>query len=507
MTSVYAQDVFIKTFHLQPQSIYDGGFIKIISNVNGINIIGRNNIIVADSAAHPLIDSVFENTQYTLNWNNSIAFNDSVFASVGLFAIYNYKSFGIFGLKDNNYNQQVMKAFSFDSISSTLSLTAIAQSNGQDYYLIGLLNIFISPTLSDYRFVLLKTDSIGNLKWSKTLSVNDNNYTFKRFNYIFKTNDGNLLIGGSLGLPIANSISTITKIDTAGNVIWAKKVVVEDDYPMQDMLLNDDGSMTLLRKETGKGAGLSKVDSAGNILWSKSYGGSSWCFGRALTKTSDGGYAIVSSVNGTFPGWTNDGIGLLKTDSIGNLQWRHDYSYSETRAVRSVAQTADGGYLIAGSQHNPNGGSDGLLIKTDSSGHVGSCYETTPPYFTQSFADSTVDIQVIVGNIELRDTTLTIYPDTSGTFTTLCETVGIEEQTLTYSPTAYPNPFTATLTVTHPAAKGSIFIIDITGKEVYRTAFTNSTEQQLQLEWLQPGMYFLTVSTNGVGSTNKIIKL
>lgn len=70
-----------------------------------------------------------------------------------------------------------------------------------------------------------------------------------------------------------------------------------------------------------------------------------------------------------------------------------------------------------------------------------------------------------------------------------------------------PNPFTDMLTVTHPSAKGSIFITDITGKKVYSTTFTNNIQQQLQLAWLQQGMYFITCTINGAGSTKKIIKL
>lgn len=84
---------------------------------------------------------------------------------------------------------------------------------------------------------------------------------------------------------------------------------------------------------------------------------------------------------------------------------------------------------------------------------------------------------------------------------------GINDQQNYVSFMMQPNPFTATLTVTHTATKGTIFITDITGKEVYRTSFSKGTRQQLQLAWLQPGMYFITVSTNGVASTKKTIKL
>lgn len=85
--------------------------------------------------------------------------------------------------------------------------------------------------------------------------------------------------------------------------------------------------------------------------------------------------------------------------------------------------------------------------------------------------------------------------------------LGVTEISEKINFTTSPNPFINTLTVTIPHVKGTVYITDITGKEVYRTAFTNSSEQQLQLAWLQPGMYFLTVSTNGEASTKKIIKL
>jgi uncharacterized repeat protein (TIGR01451 family) len=76
--------------------------------------------------------------------------------------------------------------------------------------------------------------------------------------------------------------------------------------------------------------------------------------------TSDGGYILTGS--GTGSSSTLDML-LLKLDASGNQQWVNYYGGAAADSSFNVVQTADGGYLLAGSQ-------DGVptLIKTDLSG-------------------------------------------------------------------------------------------------------------------------------------------
>ena len=103
--------------------------------------------------------------------------------------------------------------------------------------------------------------------------------------------------------------------------------------------------------------------------WSKTYGGASDDSPRSVIQTSDGGYALA--------GWTYSyGAGscdfwLVKTDSVGGLQWNKTYGGSSIDNAYSVVQTGDGGYALAGRTYSFGAGlSDFWLVKTDASGNM-----------------------------------------------------------------------------------------------------------------------------------------
>jgi uncharacterized delta-60 repeat protein len=106
---------------------------------------------------------------------------------------------------------------------------------------------------------------------------------------------------------------------------------------------------------------LIKTDSEGNLQWDKTFGGSKWDVGRSVRQTEDGGYIVA----GEMAGDRDSDVWLIKTDSEGNLEWDktfggsgHDYGYS-------VQQSRDGGYIITGTK-----GEDLWLIKADSKGNL-----------------------------------------------------------------------------------------------------------------------------------------
>jgi hypothetical protein len=114
---------------------------------------------------------------------------------------------------------------------------------------------------------------------------------------------------------------------------------------------------------------LIKTDANGNIIWSKTYGGTYWDYARSVQQTSDGGY-IVAGVTGSFgAGW--DDIFLIKTDANGNISWAKTYGGTYDDHAYSVQQTSDGGYIVAGYTKSFGAGNvDFFLIKTDANGNI-----------------------------------------------------------------------------------------------------------------------------------------
>jgi hypothetical protein len=83
---------------------------------------------------------------------------------------------------------------------------------------------------------------------------------------------------------------------------------------------------------------LLKIDELGNEVWNRSYSeinGSHW--GNSVFQTIDGGYIIAGAQNT-----------IIKTDSIGLLQWYYILPYSYSHYVEDVIQTFAGDYIVVG---------------------------------------------------------------------------------------------------------------------------------------------------------------
>ena len=101
---------------------------------------------------------------------------------------------------------------------------------------------------------------------------------------------------------------------------------------------------------------LAKADTNGEMLWWKTYQiGEATC----VIQTSDGGYAIAGSGD----------VNFIKTDSSGDIKWSHNFTNgSTTFKINSIAQTLDGGFILAGYTPAGNYPQWDFIVRTDSNG-------------------------------------------------------------------------------------------------------------------------------------------
>jgi hypothetical protein len=103
------------------------------------------------------------------------------------------------------------------------------------------------------------------------------------------------------------------------------------------------------------------------VDWSWTYGGSNEDLANSVCATIDGGY-IFAGYTMSFGADSNDAY-LVKTDSLGDMSWYRLYGQSGYDDAKSVHETSDGGYILAGRstsldmQHN-----DMYVIKTNGAG-------------------------------------------------------------------------------------------------------------------------------------------
>ena len=120
----------------------------------------------------------------------------------------------------------------------------------------------------------------------------------------------------------------------------------------------------------------------GSLDWVKSFGGSGIESANAIVKTSDGGFAVLgytSSIDGDVITKTEEenDYWLLKFDTEGNLQWNRTYGGSKDDIGQSLAQTADGGYVLTGYSMSDDGDAsknqgfhDNWILKLDEKGDL-----------------------------------------------------------------------------------------------------------------------------------------
>ena len=106
-----------------------------------------------------------------------------------------------------------------------------------------------------------------------------------------------------------------------------------------------------------------------DTAWTKTYGGPLDDFGMSLQQTSDSGYIIC--------GWTesfgsgNVDVYLIKTNANGDTVWTQTYGGPQEDGGNWVEQISDNGYIMAGHTYSYGAGMfDVYLIKTDSLGAV-----------------------------------------------------------------------------------------------------------------------------------------
>ncbi|MFH2143798.1 MAG: T9SS type A sorting domain-containing protein, partial [Bacteroidota bacterium] len=113
---------------------------------------------------------------------------------------------------------------------------------------------------------------------------------------------------------------------------------------------------------------LLKTDNLGNIEWQQEYGDIGHDDLKSIDFTADDGYIIGGDFENPVTGsWD---LYLLKTDSLGNEEWKEYYGtpYSDRKGY-GIA-TADSGYAIVGYTTDATGEIEGYVVKTDSLGGV-----------------------------------------------------------------------------------------------------------------------------------------
>jgi hypothetical protein len=249
---------------------------------------------------------------------------------------------------------------------------SIQQTSDGGYIVCGTYG---TPDFSDV--YLLKTDAHGDTVWAKTYGglFDDGAHSVRQ------TSDGGYIITGfTASFGFGKNDVYLIKTDSLGDTLWTRTFgdAAEDEgYEVQQT--SDGGYVitgytepieTRAREADPADVYIVKTDGNGIMLWRKNYGGIYGDWGRSVQQTVDGGYIIAGyTLSFTKCGRASyHDIYLLKTDSLGDTLWTNHYGGSKDDRGYSICQTTDGGYIITGftSEHDS---ADLCLLRTDANGN------------------------------------------------------------------------------------------------------------------------------------------
>ena len=222
---------------------------------------------------------------------------------------------------------------------------------------------------------LIKTNASGNEVWNKTFGGTNVDWGCA----VQQTTDGGYIIAGyTESYGAGGSDVWLIKTDFSGYEVWNKTFGgSQHDRGFSVGQTTDGGyvvagyTVSFDDDATGCDVWLIKTDATGVKEWDKTYGGTGipnkTDIGYSVNQTSDGGYIVAGETEIYFV--SSADVWLLKTDADGNEEWIKTFGGADSDRGRSVQQTTDGGYIIAGwaSSYGP-GDSDIWLIKTNASG-------------------------------------------------------------------------------------------------------------------------------------------
>jgi hypothetical protein len=266
------------------------------------------------------------------------------------------------------------------------SARSVQQTSDGGFVVVGRTQSFGA---GDPDLLLFKLDSSGNILWKKTFGESNDDEPLS----VRQTSDGGFIVAGvtgSFGFGISDLL--LLKLDSSGNVAWkrifrgSKSSAAFSVQQTSDSGFIVAGVTDFSPAASSSGLLLLRLDPSGNIVWKKTFGGGSLDGARSVQQTHDGGFIVAGDTYSFGAGSTD--LLLLKLDPSGNIVWKKTFGGSGIDSADSVQQTSDGGFVVAGGTQSFDAGSvDLLLLKLDSSGNI---------LWRKTFGGSNIDSAVSV---------------------------------------------------------------------------------------------------------------
>ncbi|WP_173970249.1 T9SS type A sorting domain-containing protein [Flavobacterium bizetiae] len=248
----------------------------------------------------------------------------------------------------------------------------------------------------DLDFWIWKMNEKGDLDWQKNIGGSG----FDLLQSIKNTRDGGFILAGtsssSTGFQKKEDCKGITdfwvvKLDASGGEQWQRTIGGSGQDELLCAFQTKDGGYILggssssnppvisikpnaksitttkadLFNKSEKSRGnmdywIVKLDKQGDIEWQRTYGGQYADVLRSMEQTTDNGYILAGYSNSPISGdktVSNKGIGdfwIIKINDTGEIQWQNTYGAEGDDQPYVIHQTSDEGYIVGGNSNSKN---------------------------------------------------------------------------------------------------------------------------------------------------------
>jgi hypothetical protein len=222
-----------------------------------------------------------------------------------------------------------------------------------------------------YDACLIKTGARGEALWTRTYGDSSDDGARS----VQQTTDGGYVIAGCTeSFGAGQGDVYLVRTNATGDTVWTRVFGGANHDEAFSVRQTADKCFVIVGLTQSFGAGgddvyLIKTDARGDTMWTRTFGGADDDFGYSVRQTADGGY-IIAGLNES-SGAGGEDVYLIKTDARGDTMWTRTLGGTRTDEAHSVQQTADRGYIVAGSTYSfGKGDFDAYLIRTDSGGET-----------------------------------------------------------------------------------------------------------------------------------------
>lgn len=350
---------------------------------------------------------------------------------------------------------------------------------------------------------VMKLDSAGNLLWGETFYSGNSNNVGRG---VCQTPDGGFMVTGSIASATPyNEGLILMKLAPDGTLSWIKRQASTAGQHSQGHDLKVvPGGLVMFNYSTDAGMGLLKTNLLGDVLWSKGYGWSNTVYygtpGPKLSSTSAGGFQFAQYNDMFGPG------GAARTDSSGNLLWSSDIVVISNSAL----ETSDGGCLVTGNgpiygvSLSPSEWPQIGLVKTDSTGFSSECvwggaFWESPSTIIWSTPSITSTLKGTISAIHPAIISSIDLDTTSGCVRVFGSVA--EDQPQPNSLLVFPNPtdgdFSVQMDKPDSGEISSLEIYNSLGALVYRTSDANTLQSTVIMHNPPAGIYLVRAICEG----------